>query len=117
MVLLPPIEQWRSRYTVLASTGYRDNYLGLTIDSTKVQSVRVDGVVVTGFTTITGTPFQGVNWPVGTGTHTIDVIPQASQQVLPGAGVTVHGYDAYVSYGYTGGLDLTTIVTGVTPGG
>lgn len=117
MVLLPPIEQWRSRYTVLASTGYKDNYLGLTIDSTKVQSVRVDGVMVTGFATITGTPFQGVNWPVTTGTHTIDVTPQPNQQVLPGAGVTVHGYDAYVSYGYTGGLDLTTIVTGVTPGG
>ncbi|MFT3707749.1 MAG: IgGFc-binding protein [Archangium sp.] len=117
MVLLPPIEQWRSRYTVLASTGYKDNYLGLTIDSGKVQTVRVDGATVTGFTTIPGTPFQGVNWPVTTGTHTIEVIPQANQQTLPGAGVTVHGYDAYVSYGYTGGLDLTTIVTGVTPGG
>jgi hypothetical protein len=79
--------------------------------------VRVDGTVVTGFSTVTGTPFQGVNWPVTTGTHTIEVTPLPNQQVLPGAGVTVHGYDAYVSYGYTGGLDLTTIVTGVTPGG
>ncbi len=117
MVLLPPIEQWRSRYTVLASTGLKDNYLGLTIDSSKVQAVRVDGVVVTGFSTIPGTLFQTKNHPVGTGTHTVEVTPQAGQQVLPGAGVTVHGYDAYVSYGYTGGLDLTTIVTGINPGG
>ena len=46
-----------------------------------------------------------------------EVTPLANQQVQPGAGVTVYGYDRYVSYGYTGGLDLTTIVTGVNPGG
>jgi hypothetical protein len=102
---------------VLASTGLKDNYLGLSIDSSKVLSVKVDGVNVTGFTTIAGTPFMTRNWPVTTGTHTIEVVPAAGQQTVPGAGVTVYGYDAYVSYGYTGGLDLTTIVTGVTPGG
>lgn len=117
MVLLPPIEQWRSRYTVLASTGLKDNYLGLSIDGSKVMNVRVDGVVVTGFGSIAGTTFQTKNHPVTTGTHTIEVTPLAGQQVLPGAGVTVYGYDAQVSYGYTGGLDLTTIVTGINPGG
>lgn len=117
MVLLPPIEQWRSRYTVLASTGLKDNYLGLSIDGSKVMNVRVDGVVVTGFTAIPGTNFQTKNHPVTTGTHTIEVTPLAGQNVLPGAGVTVYGYDAQVSYGYTGGLDLTTIVTGINPGG
>ncbi|MDP2276550.1 MAG: IgGFc-binding protein [Archangium sp.] len=117
MVLLPPVEQWRSRYTVLASTGLKDNYLGLTIDGTKVMNVKVDGVIVTGFATIAGTSFQTRNHPVTTGTHTIEVTPLAGQLTLPGAGVTVYGYDAYVSYGYTGGLDLTTIVTGINPGG
>lgn len=117
MVLLPPIEQWRSRYTVLASTGLKDNYLGLSIDGSKVMNVKVDGVVVTGFGPIAGTSFQTKNHPVTTGTHTIEVTPLAGQQVLPGAGVTVYGYDAQVSYGYTGGLDLTTIVTGINPGG
>lgn len=117
MVLLPPIEQWRSRYTVLASTGLKDNYLGLSIDGSKVMNVRVDGVVISGFAPIAGTNFQTKNHPVTTGTHTIEVTPLPGQQVQPGAGVTVYGYDAQVSYGYTGGLDLTTIVTGVTPGG
>jgi len=117
MVLLPPVEQWRSRYTVLASTGLKDNYLGLSIDGSKVMNVKVDGVIVTGFAPITGTNFQSRNFPVTTGTHTIEVTPLAGQQVLPGAGVTVYGYDAQVSYGYTGGLDLTTIVTGINPGG
>ncbi len=117
MVFLPPTEQWRARYTVLASTGYKDNYLGLSIDGSKVQSVRVDGLTVTGFTAISGSPYLVVNHPVTTGTHTVEVIAQPNQMVVPGAGVTVHGYDAYVSYGYIGGLDLTTIVTGVNPGG
>lgn len=117
MVMLPPVEQWRSRYTVLASTGLKDNYLGLTIDGTRVQQVLVDGVQVTGFTGIIGSPFQSKNHAVTTGTHTIQVIAQPNQATVPGAGVTVYGYDAQVSYGYTGGLDLTTIVTGVNPGG
>lgn len=117
LILLPPVQQWRSSYTVLASTGLRDNYLGLSIDSAKVQSVAVDGVVVTGFTTVGSTTFQTKNFAVSTGTHTIQVTPKAGQTVLPGAGVTVYGYDAQVSYGYTGGLDLGTIVTGINPGG
>lgn len=117
MILLPPIEQWRSRYTVLASTGLRDNYLALAIDSSRVLSVSVDGMVVTGFASIAGSNFQVKNHPVSTGTHTIQVTPRPGQTVLPGAGVTIYGYDAQVSYGYTGGLDLTTIVTGINPGG
>ncbi|MEW6433209.1 MAG: IgGFc-binding protein [Myxococcota bacterium] len=117
MILLPPVEQWRSRYTVLASTGLEDNYLALTIDASKVQTVAVDGAVVTGFQAIAGTNFQVKNHPVGTGTHTILVTPKPGQTTLPGAGVTIYGYDAQVSYGYTGGLDLTTIVTGINPGG
>ncbi|MCA3016074.1 MAG: IgGFc-binding protein, partial [Myxococcaceae bacterium] len=114
LVLLPPIEQWRSQYTVLTAPGIRDNYLGLVIDSSRVQEVRVNGTAVpqTSFTAIGATPFRGANVPVPVGTHTILVVPRPGQMTLPGAGVTVYGFDEYVSYGYTGGLDLTTIVTG-----
>lgn len=117
MILLPPIEQWRSKYTVLASTGLKDNYLGLSIDSTKVQSVSVDGVLVTGFQNVNGTPFQVKNHPVGTGTHSIVVTPKTGVTTTAGTGVTIYGYDAQVSYGYTGGLDLQAIVSGINPGG
>jgi hypothetical protein len=125
MILLPPVEQWRSRYTVLASTGLRDNYLSLAIDSTKVQAVTVDGVPVSltpgpapsDAKQVPGTGFVTKQHPVGTGTHTLAVTPKPGQTLLPGAGVTVYGFDSYVSYGYTGGLDLTTIVTGINPGG
>ncbi len=116
-VLLPPVEQWRSNYTVLTAPGIKDNYLGLVIDNTKVLSVQVDGVAVSGFQPIGATPFRFLNVSVNVGTHTINVVakPGATQQ--PGAGVTVYGFDSYVSYGYTGGLDLSTIVPGIIPGG
>ena len=66
---------------------------------------------------VAGTNFRVANVPVLVGSHAIDVQPMPNQTQLPGAGVTVYGFDAYVSYGYTGGLDLTTIVTGINPGG
>ncbi|MBE2253021.1 MAG: hypothetical protein IAE78_26045, partial [Myxococcus sp.] len=111
--------QWRSQYTVLTAPGTRDNYLALVIDTSRVQEVRVDGTAVpmTSFTAVGTTPFRVANVPVAVGTHTILVIPIPGQMTLPGAGVTVYGFDSFVSYGYTGGLDLTTIVTGINPGG
>ncbi|MFZ5471283.1 MAG: IgGFc-binding protein [Myxococcota bacterium] len=123
MILLPPIEQWRAQYTVLAAPGIKDNYLSISIDATKVQSVEVDGTVIplTSFTAITGSPsgtdYRVRNHPVSVGTHTLSVVAQPGLNTLPGAGVTVYGYDEFVSYGYTGGLDLGTIVTGINPGG
>jgi hypothetical protein len=125
-VLLPPIEQWRANYTVLTAPGIRDNYVGLVIDSTRVQSVTIDGTAVSTWAGISGTNYQTANTLVSNGTHVIAVQPRAVQPPLPdggvyrgtpGAGVTVSGFDSYVSYGYTGGLDLQSIVTGINPGG
>jgi hypothetical protein len=117
MVLLPPIEQWRANYTVLAGPTYKSNYIALAIDTTKVDHVNIDGLSVGGMFGVTGTPYVVKNQPVTGGTHTIDVIAKPGQPTVPGAGVIVYGYDAYVSYGYTGGLDLQSIVTGINPGG
>lgn len=117
MVLLPPSEQWRSSYTLLAAPGTRDNYLAIAIDGSKVASVNVDGVAVASFTSIAGSPFLTANVAISEGTHTVDVQSRPGVNPLPGAGVVVYGYDAYVSYGYTGGLDLGAIVTGINPGG
>ncbi|MBK7865172.1 MAG: IgGFc-binding protein [Archangiaceae bacterium] len=115
-ILLPPIQQWRSNYTVLTAPGTLDNYVGLVIDSSKVQSVTIDGTAVPGFTTVSGA-IQAVNAKVGNGTHVINVVSKAGVSPPAGAGVTVYGFDQYVSYGYTGGLDLQSIVTGINPGG
>ncbi|MBI3185759.1 MAG: IgGFc-binding protein [Myxococcales bacterium] len=117
MVLLPPAEQWRSSYTLLAAPGIKDNYLAIAIDDTVVASVEVDGSAIAGFVAISGTTFKVKNQPISTGTHTVTVVAKPGVTTMPGAGVTVYGYDAYVSYGYTGGLDLGTIVTGIDPGG
>lgn len=118
LVLLPPVEQWRNSYTVLTAPGTRDNYIGLVVDDARVASVQIDGAIVSGWSAVLpGTTFKVVNVPVATGTHTIQVVAKPGQTQLPGAGVTVYGFDSYVSYGYTGGLDLTTIVTGINPGG
>ncbi len=122
-VLLPPVEQWRSSYTVLTAPGTKDNYLGIVVDASKVKSVEVDGAAVpwANFVAITaspaGTDYRVVNHPAATGTHTITVVAKDGVSPLPGAGVTVYGFDSYVSYGYTGGLDLSTIVSGINPGG
>lgn len=117
LVLLPPVEQWRASYTVLTAPGTRDNYLGIVIDGARVSAVRVDGVTVANWTNLASSTFRIANVPVLVGSHAIDVTPMPNQTSVPGAGVTVYGFDQYVSYGYTGGLDLTTIVTGINPGG
>lgn len=117
-VLLPPVEQWRASYTVLTAPGILDNYLGIVIDDSKVQEVRVDGNPVTaGWTTVNTTQFKVNNVAVNVGSHTVQVVAKPGQQQIPGAGITVYGFDSYVSYGYTGGLDLQSLVTGVNPGG
>jgi hypothetical protein len=116
-VLLPPVEQWRASYTVLAAPAIRDNYLALVYDESKVSSVLVDGVAVTGFTVLSGSTFRVKNHPVSVGSHTVQIIPKPGLPRVPGVGVTAYGYDAFVSYGYTGGLDLGAIVTGINPGG
>lgn len=115
-VLLPPIEQWRSSYTVLAAPGIKDNYLGVVFDGSKVLNVTVDGVVISGFTAI-GAAYMAKNHPISVGTHVVEVTPRPGVSGRSGAGVTVYGFDSYVSYGYTGGLDLQSIVSGINPGG
>ncbi len=126
MILLPPIQQWRTNYTILAGRDYVSNYVGISVDNTRVLRVEIDGVAVTGLNAIAGTNYLVKNHPVTGGTHTINVVARSPQPTqpdggaytsLPGAGITVYGYDSYVSYGYTGGLDLQSIVTGINPGG
>lgn len=106
-----------SPWPVLSATDIKDNYLGLTIDDAKVLTVQVDGnpVAAGSFSALVGTTYKAANLPVAAGVHTVVVTPKTGVTSGVGAGVTVYGFDNYVSYGYTGGLDLATIVSGISP--
>ena len=121
LVLSPPVEQWRSSYSILAPTTYAQNYVSLTVNdlnhsgsSPATGQVQVDGTTVPAseWNNIPGTTYYAAVHALsnsGTGGHTIN----ANGGVK--VGTVVYGYDSYVSYGYTGGLDLQAI-TSITPG-
>lgn len=110
LILTAPVEQWRRSYHVLNSPTMNHNYLNLAVKSA-APNITIDGKALSKFTTQKNTVPGGYTVyrvSVGTGQHTI-----SSPDPI---GVTVYGYDRYVSYGYTGGLDLTRITT-IVPGG
>jgi hypothetical protein len=78
-------------------------------------AVSVDGAVVPAFewSNIPGTAFYAAVHTLsnaGSGSHAISTTGGVK------VGAVVYGYDAYISYGYTGGLDLQPI-TSTKPGG
>ncbi|MGC4114658.1 MAG: IgGFc-binding protein [Myxococcales bacterium] len=109
IILTPPVEQWRTSYNVLTSPTLVHNYLSLVTQSA-TPGIRIDGKDVSTFGPtqefITG-GFAVFKVPVAGGAHSITSKAKV--------GVTIYGYDSYVSYGYTGGLDLLRI-TQIVPG-
>ncbi len=100
-MLLIPVEQYRTDYVILTPAEYAANYLNVTVPTGA--RVLVDGEEIPpGFFQLIGSGEYSVyRAPLQPGTHTI-------QSDLP-AGVIVYGWDQYVSYAYTGGLDLEEI--------
>ncbi len=100
-LLLIPVEQYRTDFVVLTPSEYADNYLNVTVPTGA--QVEVDGEEISpGFFTLIGSGEYSVyRRHVPPGTHTI----RSSEP----AGVIVYGWDQYVSYAYTGGLDLEEI--------
>ncbi len=100
-MLLIPVEQYRTDFVILTPAEYAENYINVTVPTGA--SVEVDGEEIPpGFFTIIGSGEYSVyRQLVPPGTHTI----RASEP----AGVIVYGWDQYVSYAYTGGLDLEEI--------
>lgn len=93
------IEQYRTDYIVFVPSGFAKNYLN--ISAPDGAGVTVDGrAPTTAAAQIPGTPWQVYQVAVGPGVHHVE----ATQPV----GLTVHGYDQYVSYAYPGGLSLET---------
>lgn len=110
LILAAPVEQWRRTYHVLASPTMEHNYLNLAVKSA-TPAILVDGKTLASFQTQKSTAPGGYTVyrvTVGQGQHKIESPDPV--------GVTVYGYDKYVSYGYTGGLDLQRITT-IVPGG
>lgn len=91
------IEQYRLDYIIFVPSGFAQNYLN--ISAPEGASVTVDGrPPSSAAAAIAGTPWRVYQVPVGPGVHHVE----ATQPV----GLTVHGYDQYVSYAYPGGLSL-----------
>ncbi|MBI5542374.1 MAG: IgGFc-binding protein [Deltaproteobacteria bacterium] len=113
LILTPPIEQWRTTYNVLASPTLVHNYLSMVTQSA-TPGITIDG------RNLTTSNFPGMQTSLVPGGSVVYRVPVTggSHQITSNAklGVTIYGYDSYVSYGYTGGLDLTRITT-IDPGG
>jgi len=100
-MLAIPIEQYRTDYVVLTPAEYADNYINVTVP-TGANVIVDEEEISPGFFTLIGSGEYSVyRTPVDPGTHTI-------RSDEP-AGVIVYGWDQYVSYCYTGGLDLEEI--------
>jgi hypothetical protein len=106
LILMAPVEQWRTEYGLLASPTLVHNYVTLTAPE-GISSVTVDGKAVTAanfpglVTANVGASVTVYRIPVAGGAHQVS----ASAPV----GATVIGYDSYISYGYLGGTDLKRI--------
>lgn len=101
--LVPPEEQYRTSYSFLTPKTYFQSYVtvtiqpgfGVTLDGKPLDLKTFDYVEVDG---------QGVaraHIPLDAGPHQIEA-------VVP-FGIVVYGYDDYVSYAYTGGLNLSKL--------
>ncbi len=109
MILAVPVEQYRTDYAFSTPTTVAQDYMNV-IRPTGA-AVTLDGQPVSpasGWTTVGSSGFQVGRVSITDGTHHLS----AAQPV----GLTVYGYDSYVSYGYPGGLDLKQTVI-IVPGG
>ncbi len=100
MMLIPPIEQYLSDYTLSTpADGININYANLVVPTTAVSSVRLDGApVTTTFTPIGSSGLSGASIPISVGSHRF----QANQPF----GLAIYGFADFDSYGYFGGMSL-----------
>ena len=108
-MLIVPVGQYRTDFVVLTPKEYEDNYINVTVPLGA--KVTVDGEEVPGgyFEVIAPGDYSVFRTRIDPGPHTIS----ASEP----AGVMVYGYHQYVSYAYTGGLDLNALNGGLSFGG
>ena len=101
-LLAVPYEQYRESSVILTPEEYAENFLNVTVPTGAV--VEIDGEEIPPeYFELVGSGKYSVyrHRILQPGAHTVT----ASEP----AGVIVYGYDQYVSYGYTGGLDLAKL--------
>ena len=109
MILAVPVEQYRNDYAFSTPTTIAQDYMNV-IRPTNAP-VTLDGQPVSpasGWTTVGSSGYQVGQVSITDGTHHLSTVQPV--------GLTVYGYDSYVSYGYPGGLDLKQTVI-IVPGG
>lgn len=101
--LVPPEEQYRTSYTILTPKTYFQNFVtvtmlpgfGVTLDGETLDLTQFD------YEEIGGEGLVRAHIPLTDGPHTLEAqVP---------FGIVVYGYDDYVSYAFTGGLNLTKL--------
>jgi len=97
-IIQVPVEQYRSSYLFLVPNTYAKNFVTIVATSTTV--------------TLDNNPIPvGEFISIGAYYYTIKTLSSGSHSISSSTpiGISVYGYDRYVSYGYPGGLDLRNI--------
>jgi hypothetical protein len=100
-MLVVPVEQFRNNYIFVVPLNYRENYMSVAVRPGT--NLILDGVQLqdVSFSPIEGSDFMWATIPLSYGAHKIE-----ADQAF---GLTIYGYDEYVSYGYPAGMDLQKI--------
>lgn len=104
-MLAIPVEQYRTDFVILIPEEYELNYVNIVAPTGAIVEVNGEEVEPGWFELVGSGTYSVYRTMLQAGTHSIT----SSEP----AGVIVYGYDQYVSYAYTGGLDLAEINTGI----
>jgi hypothetical protein len=103
-ILLPPVSSYRADTILLAPDKYAEDFINVVLPAGA--ELRFDGVPVEG---VERTPLGAGDYELIWSRLSDGVHHLSSDQPF---GVTVYGYDQYVSYGYTGGVSFAGLTGG-----
>ncbi|MCR9296030.1 MAG: putative Ig domain-containing protein, partial [bacterium] len=104
MMLVTPVEQYQSDYTLTTPlTGIDVNFANIVVPLAEVANVVLDGQLLasSSFNRIGDTEFAAATIPISVGSHSFSA-PQPFS-------VSVYGFDEFESYGYFGGMRLAPL--------
>lgn len=105
MMLIPPLEQFLTNYTISSIPPFMTNYVNLIAPSEALGNIYEDGVLIpnSAFTIIAGTNYHGAQRTVTQGTHNFT-------GNYP-FGVFAYGWASADAYGYPGGCSISLVAT------